>query len=311
VQDRRVTADVAVAEFGLGEGATERFVERHTDYLQVTGALLGENDSYWSDEGGGQSCGDGRGFNACDAVFGQLSGQDLPPGRDFSIIEAYQGELLIESRFATGEAAEQIFDLLGCCFPGPLTYRVRAGHQWVVRGETSGYQHPIIATEAVDPDSGELTYPCARDCHPIAARKRGRVFEVSNVDCEVQNPLDPNACAVGPRRDSDVVCAYDPETGPVTPGGAASECIFDAPNRRFVIYRGLAPSEREMTFGFEVNGGFAPKGLSLTTVTGTNVLLPVSMTVADEATVLGVVDSQDRGLIMVDLRNAISPASFY
>jgi hypothetical protein len=311
VQDRRVTAEVARERFELGEGATERFVSRHTDYLQVTGALLGENDSYWTDPDGGQSCGAGRGFLACDVVFGQVSGRDLPPARDFRVLEAYQGELLIESRDATGDAAEEIFDLLSCCFPGPLTYRVRAGHQWVVRGETSGYAHPIIATEAVDPETGEVSYPCTRDCHPIAAHRQGRVFEVTSVACEQTDPADDEACGVGPRTDEDVVCGYDSSKGQVAPGGAASECIFDAPNRRFVIYRGLDPSEREMVFGFEVAGGFRPKGLVLTTVTNTNVLLPVSMTVAGEATVLGVVDSQDRGLIMVDLRNSISPASFY
>jgi len=311
VQDQSVTAEVGAAEFGLGSGASSRFVRRHTDYLQVTGALLGENDSYWSDPEGGLSCGGGRGFPACDAVFGQLSGRDLPPGRDFTIVEAYQGELLIESREATGEGAVEIFDLLSCCFPGPLTYRLRAGHQWVVMGESSGYQHPVIASEAIDPDTGETVYPCVRDCAPIAARRRGRAFEVSNLACEVTDPLDPAACRVGPRTDDDVVCAYDPASGPLTPGGAASECIFDAPNRRFAVYRGLAPSERDMTFGFEVNGGYAPKGISLTNVTGTSVLLPVTMTTAEEATLLGVVDSQDRGLIMVDLRNGISPASFY
>jgi len=311
VQDRQVTAEVGATDFGLGAGATERFVARHTDYLQVTGALLGENDSYWSDPEGGQSCGDGRGFPACDAVFGQLSGRDLPPGRDFTVVEAYQGELLLESRSVTGEGAEEIFDLLSCCFPGPLTYRLRGGHQWVVRGEASGYQHPIIATEAIDPESGESSYPCARDCRPIAARRRGRAFEVSNVACDETNPLEEGACGVGPRTDDDVVCAYDPDTGPITPGGMASECIFDAPNRRFVVYRGLAPSEREMTFGFEVTGGFLAKGISLTNVTGTSVLLPVTMTAASESGVIGVVDSQDRGLIMVDVRNAISPASFY
>lgn len=311
VQDRQVTAEIASVEFGLGSGATERFVARHLDYLQVTGALLNENDSYWSDPDRGQSCGGGRGFAACDAVFGQLSGRDLPAARDFSIVEAYQGELVIESRATTGDAAAEIYDLLSCCFPGPLTYRLRAGHQWVVRGDTSGYQHPVIATTAVDPDTGEETYPCARDCHPIAQRRRGRVFEVSNLSCDEPNPLEPDACRVGPRTEDDVVCSYDAESGPVTPGGVASECIFDAPNRRFVVYRGLAPSEREMTFGFEVEGGYRAKGISLTSVTSTNVLLPVSMTTADEATLLGVVDSQDRGLIMVDLRHGIAPAWFY
>lgn len=318
-QDAHVTAQIAARDFSLGEGATTRFVRRHSDYVQVTSRLLGENDSHWSDPEGGASCGGGRGFSACDGVFGQLTTGDLPASRDLTILEAYQDQLLVEPRLQAqsgdpdaARVAEELLDLLECCFPGPLSYRLRAGHQWVVRGEQSGYVHPVVVSEATDPDTGETVYPCAVDCRPTASRRRGRAFEISHVDCDETDPEGSDVCGVGPRTDADVVCSYDPGTGPITPGNVGSECIFDSPTRRFAVYRGLSPSERDMSFGFDVLGGFVQKGITLmSSTTSTAMNLPVSLTVASEAGVLGVIDAADRGLVIVDLRTATAGASFF
>ena len=66
-----------------------------------------------------------------------------------------------------------------------------------------------------------------------------------------------------------------------------------------------------MTFAVEVSGGFVSSGISLTQDTGTTTLLPVSMGLVPFFGQIGVVDSQNRGLIMVDLRTAGVAATFF
>ncbi len=286
VQDVALTADMGREQFGLSGGALERFAARHADYVQITSDLLPEDDSYW--DGAGASCGGGGGYSTCLGVFGETEDEeDLLESRDFSVVEAYQGRLSLAPR----SGQEDLSELLSCCFPGVLSYRVRGGNQWIVSGSVSGFRH-TVRTGADD--------RCVRDCAPWRPQQQGRAFEISGVvDCDATAPeLDP-ACAVGPRTNEDVVCAFDQTQGPVEPGGPASECIFNGLTARFAVYRGLLPSGRDMTYAVDVQGGFAAQTMLLTG--STSVVLPLSIQQVPGFNQLSVVDSQDRGLMLLGL----------
>ncbi len=311
VMDAQLTQQYGARKFQLSSGAAARFAEHHTDYIQVTSKLLSEDDTYWSEGHEGATCGGGRGFAVCDSVFGEGRGRELLASRDFTVVSAFQDRLQIAPRQSSDQAAEERLELLDCCFPAPISYRVRAAHQWIVRGQKTGFSHSVRARKSVDPETGDFSFPCEFDCRPSADQHQGRVFEISNVRCDEIDPESETSCRVGPFQEEDVVCAYDSSHGPVAPGGTADECIFDSPTRHFAIYRGLEPSKRDMTFGFEVTGGFRNQKLSLTTGTGTSVLLPLTLSSVGAEPLLGVVDSQDRGLIMIDLRSLTVASAFY
>ncbi len=291
VQDRALTEEMGVDQFQLDPTDEQRFGKRHTDYVQIISSLLPEEDTYWS--GAGASCG-GVGYQACLSMFGEVDEDDLAPARDLTILEAFQDRLKVEPR--GGDAS--VGDMIACCFPDVLSYRVRAGNQWVVRGSVSGFRHTVHAV----PEADGLR--CRRDCAPWKVREQGRVFEVSSTsNCTQANPTDlATACAVGQRDpDVDVVCFRDDlNQGPVEPGGQGDECIYDGLTARFVVYRGLLPSLRDMQYAVEVQGGFAPALMSLTAQT--SIVLPVSMQPIPGFNQLAVVDSQDRGLLLLGLR---------
>lgn len=302
VQDLDLTRDMGVTQFGLDGDELDDFVERHGDYVQISSELLPANDSYW--QGAGAQCGNGGGFDLCVAVFGLGDTDELPAARDLRIVEAYQSHLVVEPRTPSVDMS-----LVQCCFPEALSYRVRAGNQWVVRGSVSGFRHTVTAAAGSD-------FRCVRDCAPWRPQQQGRVFEVSTTTegCPPPEAVDPDealppGCAVGQAQSSDSVCSYDAATGPVTPGGPASECIYDGLTSRFVVYRGLSPSLRDMTYTFDVLGGFANLAISLTG--STTLILPVSISPLPGFDLLSVVDSQDRGLMLLTLRGVAVNTSFF
>lgn len=304
LQDRALTQEVGRSHFGLSSGALERFTERYTDYVQITNLLFDEGDAYW--RGAGANCQDGgqtfsgEGYALCASVFGIGEEDDLNVTRDFTVVEASADELVLAARRTEDvKLSRETLDLLSCCFPAPLTYRVRAGNQWVVQGSASGFGHAVR-----EDDEGH----CEFDTAPLSQYQKGRVFEVASTGCDTVSGENPS-CGVGLWSAEDVVCAYD-GSGPVEVGGPASECIFDGINRRFVVYRGLDPSERGMAFTFDVAGGFRGMSISLAGSSSSNVL-PVSMTFLPEFGALGVVDAQDQGLMMVDLPNSRVAARFF
>ncbi len=308
VQGRRLTEEMGSDRFELEGGALERFVERHTDYLQVANLLLDESDPYW--DGEGATCGEGfnrqsgTGYDLCDSVFRVGDGEELAPERDLSIVEAHDDYLLVTPRGLTdSDEADSTLELMRCCFPTQLKYRLRAGHQWVVRGEASGFQHPIVSDEQ-DPEGA-----CKYDDSPLAEFLWGRAFEVSNNNCQITDPEAEGACGVGPRTVDDVVCSYDGSQGPVGLNGLATPCIFNSLTRRFVVYRGLEPTVRNTTFAMEVIGGFESMGISISS-NSTNVL-PVSISRAGDLPVFGVVDSQNNGFSVVDLLSSRVAQNFY
>lgn len=311
VQGRRLATAVGEERFGLTSGALERFATRYGDYVQVTNVLFDEGDPYW--QSAGQSCGDtgstfsGESYALCASVFGGGEEDELNPARDFAIVNGFDDRLEIAPRFANRpQLAQDTAALLSCCFPGPIHYRVRAGHQWVVRGEASGFEHRVVASSA--PDGS-----CALDRTPLTQYQQGRAFELASTTCESTDDADAG-CSVGLWRAEDVVCAYDSNpgddgSGAVRVGGPGSECIFDGLNRRFAIYRGLESSTRGMTFSFQVAGGF--RGMVISLAGSSPAILPVSMTVVPDFGAMGVVDSQNQGLMLVDLPNSRVAARFF
>ncbi len=328
VQDRELTAEVGVGRVNLSGDAGNRFSERHSDYVHIVSEVLDEDDPYWNlaDEpaataGQARTCGNALTeigqersslYSFCDQFFADGEIETDSPARDLRIIKAYQNRLEVELRQPERFDATRrplYPELLNCCFPNTLSYRVRGGDQWIVQGEVTGFRNSITAIE--NEQTGE--FECKRDCSPSVAGQQGRVFEVSSTSCTEPELDDFSTCSVGLRQDTDVVCAYDSARGPLEPEAFASECIFNDLTRRFAIYRGLETTQRGMAFSFEVTGGFQSQGLPLTgiSVGGTSVVLPVSLVHIPTFNAMGVVDSQDRGLIMVDLLEAEVAGTFF
>lgn len=307
VQDQNLTRQLGEEKFGLTGSAAERFVERHTDYVQLASQLYAEKDDYWDQ--GGELCGAGipeattQGYQLCQALFGQGDEEDLLLSRDLAVVQADAGGLELTPRSPGPLSASEHLELLRCCFPGSVSYRARAGRQWVVQGSGSGFQHRVT----VDP-SGESDR-CVFDNSPLAARLEGRAFEVSSVFCDNEDLSDIGTCGVGLRTSSDVVCSYDATQGPVDIRGVAGNCIFSGLTRRFVVYRGLEPSRRDMSFLYDVIGGFQSLNISLTG--SSSVILPVSLVELPTFGAFGIVDSQNRGLMMLDVANSQIAQSFF
>lgn len=307
VQDRELTRELGESKFGLAGGSAERFVERHTDYVQIANQLYAESDDYWDQAGAacgvGVPAANGQGYQLCEALFGQGDEDELSFARDLSIVEADADGLELTPRNGGELGAANHLDLLRCCFPGTLSFRARAGHQWVVQGSGTGFQHNVI----LDPSGG--TNRCVFDDSPLASRLEARAYEVSSVFCDNDDDEDVRSCGVGLRTQDDVVCSYDATQGPVEIGGVADECIFDGLTRRFVVYRGREPSQRDMAFLYDVIGGFQTLTIPLTG--SSNVILPVTLVEVPTFGAFGIVDSQNRGLMMLDVANSQIAQSFF
>ncbi|MCH2109421.1 MAG: hypothetical protein MK135_08825 [Polyangiaceae bacterium] len=326
VQDLPLTAEVATERFSLDGEAVDRFAAQHGDYIQVVSDVADEDDPYWEENdlppapaGEPRTCGNtlqdiGQGrsslFEFCDQFFADADTGTDAPARDMRILNAYQDHLTVELRNPERFNAQRVQyypEILDCCFPPNLSYRIRGGAQWIVRGEATGFRHSVHAVENLE--TGQ--FECQRDCSPLVAGQQGRAFELSSTSCTDGNPEDISTCSVGRRTDDDLVCAYD-STFAVRPGSIAENCIFNGLTRRFAVYRGLEPSRRGMTFSVEVIGGFQNQGIQLTGVaTDTAVILPVSLTALPSFQAMGVVDSQDRGLLMIDLFSSRVAGAFY
>lgn len=302
VQDRSITRQLAERDFGLENASLDSFADSRTDYVQVVSALPNEDDIYWREEGA--ACVDGLAFDGCDTLFGDFDDDELRVERDLTILASTENVLTLTPKFPYQGKPAQHLEAIRCCFPGPLAYRLRVSKQWIVRGTSSGYQHPITSVEA--PDG---TRVCALDCNPLYSERRGRVFELSSTSCEDPDPSAPDPCGVGPRTDDDPICAYDSTFGTIDPRSKAGACVHDGLARRFAIYRGLEPSSRGMIFSFEVNGGFVIDSVALST--SQNPVLPVSIENAPWLGAVGVVDSASRGLLMVDIRAGVVVDQFF
>jgi hypothetical protein len=100
----------------------------------------------------------------------------------------------------------------------------------------------------------------------------------------------------GPGRD--VACVVENPSAIQSMGD--SPCIYSGMGPRFVIYRGQAPSARDMQFGWEVRGGFVHLAVALATRNDPNAL-PQSMVFSKELGQLVIADGESKGLVVFDL----------
>jgi len=139
---------------------------------------------------------------------------------------------------------------------------------------------------------GSVVFPCTRDCNPRRRLARSRVFEIaSSVECGA-------ACSIGFAQ-SDDPCAYDARQGGVRLDDAAAACIYESLTARFAVYRGVLPSQRDMTFGWQTTGGFRALLASLTNVS--SAVLPQHIEYLPVLQSFAIVDGATLGLSLVHL----------
>lgn len=239
VHDYEAAKEVAESRFGLSGDEAETWAREHTDVLHITEDFLQEEDPYWD------SVADRCSWLQCRETFGLVRDPKSP--RDLPIMEAYQGTLVVD----------RVFDFVRCCFPTLVSYQVRPGNQWVVRGGSSGFLHHVEP----DPDTGR----CVDSCDPNRALLDGRAYE---------------------RDTSEPIPRFD---GPD---------VFRNPSIQFVVWRGQAESERDMTFSFREKDGFIPLLINL--AAATTYIQPQSLDIAPTGELV-LADGSAQGLIFVDL----------
>lgn len=271
----------AAQDLGVSTDRLDAYAERHADYVQITSGLRGEKDRYWQQSAplvcGGQS---GKAaFLSCRNLFG--TPETPSERRDLRIKEAWQDRLSVEPRVG----GQEVLDQIACCFGGSaLKYKVRAGAQWIVKGNRSGFRHDVTTDSALR---------CVRDCNPRRALLRSRALEISSSSCGANQD-----CAIGRATESDAACVITGDKA-VTPGGAGAPCIFQSLMYRFAIYRGNEPSQRDMAFSFQLSGGFAPLLTNLASQTAA--VSPQSMRFIPQVGQIAVVDGAASGLVLVSL----------
>jgi hypothetical protein len=285
------------AALGVEAANLDAFAREHADYVQITSELHDKDDSYWVDflpsscETQGKAA-----FFACRDLFGAET-EVFKELRDFVVLDAHQGDLVVEPRRYADEAQRQkILADFGCCFGGTkLKYSVRAGSHWVLTGN-SGIQHNIIADPTADNQ-------CIRDCNPRNQFLNGRAFEIAaSGTC---TPTADLPCAVGPATGTDAPSCIQTGQGQVA---ASSACVFQSLTHRFAVYRGTDASRRDMTFSWSVTGGFSPLTASLTSQT--RAVSPQSIVFVPQIGQLAVADGAAAGLVLISL-DSVAPSQLF
>ena len=153
VHDYDAALQVAEQTFGLSDEKAAAWAQEHMDVLEITSDFPDEDDGYWESESVAPRCS----WLECRETFGLPRDPKSP--RFLPIREASQGTLVVED----------VYDFVRCCFPMLVSYQVRVGNQWVVRGGSSGFLHHVKP----DPDTGR----CVDSCDPNLARLNGRAYE--------------------------------------------------------------------------------------------------------------------------------------
>jgi hypothetical protein len=308
VYDVATMKGYAQTELGVADDAeADGFAAQHADYVQLTSALLAEDDPYWRVEGAPKR-------SECLTTFGADDDDPLRETRDFRIVSAFADRLLLELRSAIEDPPTM--SEVKACFPTVQKYRLRTGDHWTLIHSSSGFKHDIIA-------SGP-TSQCVRSCDPLRKWSKSRVFEISSTagddesHCRAaSDPGDPLELRVGCAKKGEVACVYDQvptadhPTGAVMPSDAAWACVFNGLNDRFALYRGRLPSLRDSAFTWHTTGGFAPLVMSLSSLS--SVVAPQSIQFLQQPEQLAVVDGASQGLLLfsLDTFSVVKPSPFY
>lgn len=269
VQSRKSVQAILDAQGEQGASALD-----YADVVQITNELPGTTDVHWASADDGVCR-----YDLCKTYFG-VAGAPQPP-RDVEIEEAYQDRLqLVESTVDVVDKNNQPTtvqkgDLVRCCFPGTMTFNVRAKGQWIAIGAASGFLHHVIA----DPTSGV----CRDSCDPDVQRLNGRVRTA---------PSDAFESAA--------------DKAAVTDGG---KFAFVNPMFRFVITSGAEPPKRDMQFSFVTQGSFAPLVANLAGVTSS--ILPQALRYVPPLGEIAITDGQLEGLLTVNLSSFVISRQYY
>jgi hypothetical protein len=264
------------------------FTRWHADYVEITAELPEKDDRYWRDSNAanpGYTCGGrwaaGRGHSECEGDFG--TPRDPTANREWRITGTYSDRLELEPRGEVRDR-EDFYARVNCCFGAgrPLAYRVRAGNQWIIRGEFSGFQSALRAGE------GER---CERDPDPRLRRMNGRAFEIGTRE----------SCGTAAR--NCVACVVDS----LRPAAPDSPCVFENNLMRFALYRGTAPTPIDHTFTVETTGGFLPLLADLVPSSGS--VSPQAVVFVPQLQDAFIADGGSQGLVGVSL-DTVKPYRF-
>ncbi len=281
VNDVELTAERLTALSGAAApsgAALTALAREYSDYVVITSDFPVETDSYWASLGVDAALPSSHAD--CKAVFGAADAEALLATREFRIEAAEFQRLTLLPR---AEARENWAAELLRCFPEASKYVVRASKQWILTGSASGFRHQLRSELVAD------KIVCRPDCDPRKRYFESRVFEMTTTPCPAGETC-LEACATA-------------ATG-VTLGGAGSACIHETPVARFAVYRGEEPSVRDMTFTWQVVGGFSTLKLDLGLVSSN--VSPTRLVPLPQLDWVSVVDAGALGLAMFSL-DTLSP----
>ncbi len=95
------------------------------------------------------------------------------------------------------------------------------------------------------------------------------------------------------------MCSFQnnqPDLSTIGPG-----CVFDSLKARFAIYSGTNPSVRDMSFGWQVVGGFIPYELNLANHLTGSAIVPQTMLAAPNLNAVFVVEADSGGVFEIVL----------
>jgi hypothetical protein len=304
------------------------FDQRVGDYVQFTDDLLGApdasagatiptDDQWWHEDqacwnnvaNGTLASSNGNATQSlatqrqatCIAKFGAY-GADQNPQRDFPILEAYDGHVVLgrydyldpQNRPTNGRiiaprdaSVHEDFELAQCCFHDQAHFNVRTGAEWVALGGTTGYLHHIVP----DPNAQNA---CVQSCNAQLVLASSRVPELAIATPTTKLMTPPNRNSPFALRNP-AFSFYMP--APVVTGDAA-----------LTQYSTMV---RDDTWQFSTRGQYTSQSVALTT-SNTSVLPQSSMFVAPLGAI-AIVDASANGIFIIDLNTlAVSDGSpFY
>jgi hypothetical protein len=283
------------------------FGPAYADIVQITSDFT-DSDPYWTTPDGSACALDTEtgvsGIAGCRNYFGITD--NFKSNRDWQITEAYQDRVIFQPVGDTAKDAAQAIANLRCCFPGTVMYTIRARNQWLFRG-----QQPM---NNIVPGPGNR---CVIEdtCSHRKQHLRNRIIEISSSawQCDSQDPPEckcilPDTsgdCAIGRAAASDVACivpsndAVNPTNYTTGSNPLGQGCVFDSLKARFAIYRGTNPSVRDMSFNWQVTGGFVPYQLNLANRLTGSAIMPQSLIPAPNLNALFVVDGVSGGVFQI------------